>query len=159
LCHKFSKHYYPITFSIQSLALLLWKHLSNFIMEIKGKLIHVLAQQTGEGKNGTWKKQDFVIETDGQYPKKVCLTIWGDKFNETFLTIGNELNVSFDAESREYNGRWFTDLKAWKIELASADSSESSAPTPFKSSAPAQPTSVAPEFAVSAEGEKDDLPF
>ena len=49
--------------------------------------MHVLAVQTGEGKNGTWKKQDFVIETDGQYPKKVCLTIWGDKFNETFLVI------------------------------------------------------------------------
>ncbi len=93
-------------------------------MEIKGRLIHVLAVQSGEGKNGPWKKQDFVIETDGQYPKKVCLTIWGDKFNETFLTVGNELLVSFDAESREYNGRWFTDLKAWKIELAGSESAE-----------------------------------
>jgi Domain of unknown function (DUF3127) len=127
-------------------------------MEIRGKLIHVLAVQTGEGKNGTWKKQDFVLETDGQYPKKVCLTIWGDKFNETFLTIGNELVVSFDAESREYNGRWFTDLKAWKIDLAGANE-ESAAPTPYKASTPAQPTAVAAEFAVSAEGDKDDLPF
>jgi Domain of unknown function (DUF3127) len=126
-------------------------------MEIKGKLMHVLAVQTGEGKNGTWKKQDFVIETDGQYPKKVCLTIWGDKFNETFLTIGNELLVSFDAESREYNGRWFTDLKAWKLELAGSESGDAPAPTAYKTSAPAQ--TLAPEFAVSAEGEKDDLPF
>ena len=119
--------------------------------------MHVLAVQTGEGKNGTWKKQDFVIETDGQYPKKVCLTIWGDKFNETFLTIGNELLVSFDAESREYNGRWFTDLKAWKIELAGSESGDAPAPTAYKTAAPAQ--TLAPEFAVSAEGEKDDLPF
>ncbi len=121
--------------------------------------MHVLAVQTGEGKNGTWKKQDFVIETDGQYPKKVCLTIWGDKFNETFLTIGNELLVSFDAESREYNGRWFTDLKAWKIELAGTESANAPAPAPFKSSTPAQPSVVSPEFAISAEGDKDDLPF
>ncbi len=126
-------------------------------MEIKGKLIHVLAVQTGEGKNGTWKKQDFVIETDGQYPKKVCLTIWGDKFNETFLTIGNELLVSFDAESREYNGRWFTDLKAWKLELAGSESGDAPAPTAYKAATPNQ--TLAPEFAVSAEGEKDDLPF
>ena len=126
-------------------------------MEIKGKLVHVLAQQTGEGKNGTWKKQDFVIETDGQYPKKVCLTVWGDKFNENHLTEGNELLVSFDAESREYNGRWFTDLKAWKIDLAGAESA--AAPTAYKAATPSQPQAVAPEFAISAEGEKDDLPF
>jgi hypothetical protein len=129
-------------------------------MDIKGKLIHVLAVQTGESKSGnTWKKQDFVIETDGQYPKKVCLTIWGDKFNETFLTIGNELLVSFDAESREYNGRWFTDLKAWKIELAGEATAETEALPTYKTSTPSQPTTLAPEFEISAEGEKDDLPF
>ncbi len=128
-------------------------------MEIKGKLFQMLPIQTGEGKNGTWKKQDFVIETDGQYPKKVCMTVWGEKHNENYMTIGNELLVSFDAESREYNGRWYTDLKAWKIELAGAESDESS-PAPYKAaSTPAQPSAVAPEFAVSAEGEKDDLPF
>jgi hypothetical protein len=127
-------------------------------MEIKGRLITVLALQTGEGKNGPWKKQDFVIETDGQYPKKVCLSIWGDKYNETFLSVGNELSVSFDAESREYNGRWFTDLKAWKIELAGAETSDAPA-TAYKATTPSKPTLVAPEFAVSAEGEKDDLPF
>ncbi|AFK04200.1 hypothetical protein Emtol_3067 [Emticicia oligotrophica DSM 17448] len=127
-------------------------------MEIRGKLIHLLAPQTGEGKNGPWKKQDFVIETDGQYPKKACLTIWGDKHNETFLTIGNEIVVSFDVESREYNGRWYTDLKAWKIELASG--MEDAAPAPnYKSSGPVQPTSPAPEFTVSAGGDSDDLPF
>lgn len=128
-------------------------------MEIKGKLMHVLAVQTGEGKNGTWKKQDFVIETDGQYPKKVCLTIWGDKFNETFLTIGNELLVSFDAESREYNGRWFTDLKAWKIELTGSESTDITTPASYRASTPTQPTAVSSEFAVSADADKDDLPF
>ena len=53
-------------------------------MDIKGRITHIVPLQTGEGKNGTWKKQDFVIETDGQYPKKVCFSIWGDKYNESF---------------------------------------------------------------------------
>ncbi|MEZ4905483.1 MAG: DUF3127 domain-containing protein [Spirosomataceae bacterium] len=60
-------------------------------MEIKGRVIHLLALQTGEGKNGTWKKQDFVIETDGQYPKK-CISA-SDKINESAFAIGNDINV------------------------------------------------------------------
>ncbi len=123
-------------------------------MDIKGRITHILPLQTGEGKNGTWKKQDFVIETDGQYPKKVCFSIWGDKYNESFLAVGNELNVSFDPESREYNGRWYTELRAWKIELAGskADTSDSftSAPTP---------TQAAPPSFTKSTDEDDDLPF
>ena len=88
-------------------------------MDIKGRVLQLLPLQTGEGKNGTWKKQDFVIETDGQYPKKVCISAWGDKINEGVLKVGNEVNVSFDIESREYNGRWYTDVKAWKIDSVS----------------------------------------
>ena len=75
------------------------------------------------------------------------------------MTIGNELLVSFDAESREYNGRWFTDLKAWKIELAGSESGDAQAPAPFRAFTPTQPSAISPEFTVSAEGDKDDLPF
>ncbi len=89
-------------------------------MEIQAKLVEVLPLQTGEGKNGTWKKQNIVIETDSQYPKKICVTIWGDKIDENQLKVGNELKVFFDLESREYNGRWYTDVKAWKIEVVGA---------------------------------------
>jgi hypothetical protein len=85
-------------------------------LQISGKLIQLLPLQTGESKNGTWKKQDIIIETQAQYPKKVCISIWGDKINESILKVGNMLNISFDIESREYNGRWYTDIKAWKIE-------------------------------------------
>lgn len=85
-------------------------------MEIRGKIIQLMPLQTGEGKNGTWRKQEFVIETETQYPKKVCISAWGDKINENILTVGNKVAISFDIESREYNGRWYTDVKAWKIE-------------------------------------------
>jgi len=57
-------------------------------MEIKGKIIAILPMQTGEGKNGTWKSLDAVIETDGQYPKKVVFNLFGDKIDTYPLEIG-----------------------------------------------------------------------
>ncbi len=89
-------------------------------MQLTAKLIQVLPLQTGTGKNGQWKKQDIIVETEGQYPKKVCVSVWGDKINESQLQVGAQLAISFDVESREYNGRWYTDVKAWKIEAAGA---------------------------------------
>jgi hypothetical protein len=84
-------------------------------MNIKGKLIQLLDLQTGIGKNGQWRKQDIILEIEGVYPKKLCVSVWGDKIDEKQLIIGNELDVSIDLESREFNGKWYTDLKAWKI--------------------------------------------
>jgi len=87
-------------------------------MQLTAKLTQVLPLQTGTGKNGQWKKQDIIVETEGQFPKKVCVSIWGDKINESQLQVGAQLAISFDVESREYNGRWYTDVKAWEIEAA-----------------------------------------
>jgi hypothetical protein len=84
-------------------------------MQITGKITQLLPSQTVSGKNGEWKKQDIIVEADGQYPKKVCISIWGDKINEGQLKIGNVLKIDFDIESREYNSRWYTDIKALKI--------------------------------------------
>ena len=119
-------------------------------MELTAKLIQLLPVQSGTGRNGTeWKKQEIVVETEGQYPKKVCISLWGDKVDNPALQIDNLLNISFDVESREYNGRWYTDVRAWRVELASEGSS---AP----STAP-----VAPPQAVDfSKGDSaDDLPF
>jgi len=90
-------------------------------MNIKSKLIKVLPLQSGTGKNGEWKKQDIIVETEGQYPKKICISIWGDKIDDTVLQEGNMLDISFDIESREYNGKWYTNIKAWKIILVSGN--------------------------------------
>jgi len=89
-------------------------------MTITAKLVQVLPLQTGIGKNGEWKKQDIIVETDGQYPKKICISVWGDKINNNQLQIGNVLKLDFDIESREFNGKWYTDLKAWKVEVANS---------------------------------------
>ena len=116
-------------------------------MELKAKIIQVLPLQTGESKNGKWKKQEVVVETDGQVPRKICIQIWGDKINESILKPGNVLNVSFDIESREYNGRWYTDIKAWKTDLVGA--------TPQNNSEPDYPP-LPPEEDLPADM---DLPF
>jgi hypothetical protein len=84
-------------------------------MELSGKIFRVLALQQGEGKNGAWKKQEYVIEIPGQVVRKVCFSLWGDKVDQFRLKEGDEATVSFDLESREFNGRWYTDVKAWKI--------------------------------------------
>lgn len=122
-------------------------------MQLTAKLIQKLQLQTGEGKNGPWKKQDIIVETDGQYPKKICVSIWGDKIDETQLQIGNQLSVSFDIESREFNGKWYTDLKAWKIELAGKTTSSE------KSSVQNQADFVPEQSNSFSEDITDDLPF
>ena len=89
-------------------------------MQLTAKLMTLLPLQTGKGKNGDWKKQDFIVETGDTDPKKICISVWGNKINSSHLVVGNEIRIDFDVESREYNRRWYTDVKAWKIELASA---------------------------------------
>jgi len=85
-------------------------------LEIEGKLIKILPLQTGDGKFGKWLRQDFVIETTDQFPKKVCISAWGDKTDDLRnLMEGDKIKVAFNPESREYNDKWYTDLKAWKI--------------------------------------------
>jgi len=122
-------------------------------MQLTARLIQVLPLQSGTSRNGEWKKQDIVVETDGQYPKKICISIWGDKINESVLQINNLLDISFDVESREYNGRWYTDVKAWKVDLAGADSG-AAAPS-FGQSAE---QTLTPPVDFSGNG-SDDLPF
>lgn len=84
-------------------------------MDISGKIFQMLPPQTGQGKNGAWKKQEFILETGDTYPKKVCIAVWGEKIDMNQFKPGQTVDVSFDVESREYNGRWYTDVKAWKV--------------------------------------------
>jgi Domain of unknown function (DUF3127) len=97
-------------------------------MELKGKIIQILPAQTGMGKKGQWKKQEFIVETQAQYPKKVCLSAWGDKIDQFSIAEGDLVNVSVDLESREYNGRWYTEARAWKLEKSGSAGSASTPP-------------------------------
>jgi hypothetical protein len=82
-------------------------------LEIKGRCIQVLPVETGMGKKGQWNKLVFVIETAAQYPKKIAMTLWD--INKA-PAVGDDLTCSVDPESREYNMKWYTDLRCWKIE-------------------------------------------
>lgn len=114
-------------------------------MEIKGKVIQLLPMQRGMGKKGEWKKQEFIVEVPGQYPKKVCLSCWGDKIDQFKLTVGDMVTVAVDLESREYNGRWFTEARAWKISKANNES-----PSSMPMEEPSYPV---------GNGTEDDMPF
>lgn len=89
-------------------------------MEITGKLIQKLPVKSGVSSSGNnWSKAEFVIETIEQYPRKVCANLWGDRARALDqFQEGALITVSFDLESREFNGNWYTDVKAWKVEAA-----------------------------------------
>lgn len=89
-------------------------------MEITGKIIEILPEKSGESARGPWRKQEYVLETDGQYPKKICFMAWGDKIDEFGIAEGEVLTAAIDLESREFNGRWYTDVKAWKVSRGGA---------------------------------------
>ena len=122
-------------------------------LEISGKIIQVLPLETGEGKNGQWKKQFFVMEyMDGNYPKKLSVSLWGDKTDVARnLNPGTPVKVSFNVDSREYNGRWYTDVRAWRVEVQTggAPASGNDIPT-FEEPA---------AFGSPGDGSDNDLPF
>lgn len=120
-------------------------------MEITGKIINILPEETGQGKNGPWKKQSFIIETQEQFPKKVCIVNWGDKVDLKSNGINTVVTVSINVESREFNGKWYTDVKAWR--MIKADSGKTSSTTPEYI-----PPEAEPSFE-SEEGPVNDLPF
>ena len=131
-------------------------------MNLTVTLRQLLAVQSGEGKNGPWKKQDLIVETDGQYPKKICVTVWGDKLDLNRFNPGDAIEIFFDVESREFNGRWYTDVKAWKIEPAGGGSSAAQAEAdyfnPPQRSAAKSPAKSSPREPI-PPADDDDLPF
>jgi hypothetical protein len=119
-------------------------------MELSGKIVHIQPLQEGTSKNGPWKKQQYIIEVPGNYPKKVCVMVWGDRIDDFKIKQGEDVTFSIDIESREFNGRWYTDVKAWKV------SRGETASTPEPTPPPGDPV----DFQVNDQGEDDDdLPF
>ncbi len=101
--------------------------MENIVLE--GKLVQLLAPQEGVSTRGAWKKQEFVIETTEQYPKKICIGCWNEKADELAnYNTGDMMRVSVNIESREYNSRWYTDIKAWRIESMSQQAAQPAAP-------------------------------
>jgi hypothetical protein len=90
-------------------------------MEISGKIVELLPEKSGQSARGPWRKREYILETEGQYPNKICFMVWSDKIDEFAIKEGENLVVSIDIESREYNGRWYTDVKAWQVTRGGAE--------------------------------------
>lgn len=122
-------------------------------MEVKGKIIVALPEQTGVSKSGNnWKKREYVLETIETYPKKIHFDLFGDRADQYPLNVGEMVNLSFDIESREYNGRWYTSIRGWKVEKEGATAS------PVADAAAIPPPPAVDPFAALG-GSDEDIPF
>ena len=123
-------------------------------LELEGRLARKFNVQTGTSARGAWSKQEFLFEyQEGSFPSQVCMSVWGDdKVKELDkYQVGDKVKVSFNVNSREYNGRWYTDVRAWRIESAApAASAPSQDPGPMPPPPMEEPAGTLDE---------DDLPF
>ena len=141
-------------------------------LEIEGRIARKLNVQTGTSSRGAWSKQEFILEyQEGNFPSQICMNVWGeDKVRDLDkYQVGDKVKISFNLSSREFNGRWYTDVRAWRIEPAGA-----AAPQQYAQSVPQQgydyaqsagsysaPTGVpAPSINdLPGDSVEDDLPF
>lgn len=122
-------------------------------LTLKGKLTRILSVETGVSRAGNaWKKQEFVMETEEQYPKTVCMTLFNDKVSLlSDMEPGESIEVSFDVESREFNNKFYHNLNAWKLSRINTSVNDSAnQPPPFTTS------DIPPE---PMDDEPGDLPF
>lgn len=127
-------------------------------MEIKGKFLRLGSLTEGTSARGAWRKQELIIETIEQYPKQVCLLCWGDTIDAlATLNEGDVIKAGISIESREFNGKWYTDVRAFGLGLVSSAPQQAvvEQPTPTPTPAP-QPTYQQADF-FTEQG--DDLPF
>lgn len=126
-------------------------------MEIEGKIKQLLPEQNGEGRNGPWRKQEFILETlNDKYPKQICISTWGDVIDELKShQVNSQIRAYIDISSREYNGRWYTDVKAWRIDAMQSEqgAAPSSSEPPAGAPMPSAPSNNSNDI------EEDDLPF
>lgn len=141
-------------------------------MDIQGKIIVALPERSGVSARGEWKSQSFVVETHDAYPRKMVFDVFGaDRLARFNIQVGQEVNVSFDIDAHEYNGRWFNNIRAYDVRLvdpATLGTAANAAAMPQQApqAAPQQPAAgataapQAPFDAQATQGDAgDDLPF
>jgi hypothetical protein len=121
-------------------------------LEITGRLTSKLPVQSGTSSRGEWTKQEFILETTDDFRRKVCISVWGADQVAILSGCreGEILKVSFNIESREYNQRWYTDVRAWRIVREESE--------PAMPGSPVQGDSMEDD-SFSGEDGSDDLPF
>jgi hypothetical protein len=121
-------------------------------LELEGRITQKLPVQQGTSARGSWAKQDFIFEyQEGNFPTSLCMNVWGaDKVSELEkFQVGDKVKISFNLSSREYNGRWYTDVRAWRIEAVAAQNN-------VQAPAPSDPMPLTEDLPVFDDG---DMPF
>lgn len=137
-------------------------------MELEGKIIIDLPLEEGISKAGNpWKKKSWVLETMGQFPRRVKFDVFGDRVSTLTFELNKNYIVSVDAESREFNGRWYTDLRAFSAResqpsMDAAPGTQFGQPQPAAQQGYQAPAQPAPQPGINIEisqSEEDELPF
>ena len=133
-------------------------------MEIIGKVVRLGNLTEGTSARGPWRKQDLIIETEEQYPRTVCLTCWTNQIDEIQkFAPGQTIKAQIEISSREFNGKWYTDVRVWRFEPVGATAAPAAAAAqPFQQPTMHQtPPAAAPaqDFYPPTEDSTDDLPF
>ena len=135
-------------------------------MDLTGKIIAVLPASSGVSQRtgNSWMSQDYVIEVPGQYPRRCVFRVFGeDRIKQFNIQMGQDYTVSFDIDAHEYQGRWFNDVRAWKVDRIDPAAAQAAAqgvqPFPAPEAAAAPAPAPFPPAQPAAEGSADDLPF
>ena len=123
-------------------------------MEFEGTVYKILPVTKGTSARGEWQRQDVVFEmNEGSFTRKICVTFFNKPEDVARLKEGSAYNVSVNIESREYNGRWYTDVRAWRVQ-PKQEAAPAPAPTPEM-----PPLGDEPSYSAPASADVDDLPF
>ena len=134
-------------------------------MEIIGKVVRLGNLTEGTSARGPWRKQDLIIETEEQYPRTVCLTCWTNQIDEIQkFAPGQTVKAQIEISSREFNGKWYTDVRVWRFDPVGAAApmgAPAQAPQPVQQPMMHQTLPAAPgaDFYPPADDSTDDLPF
>jgi hypothetical protein len=133
-------------------------------MELQGKIIATLPARSGTSSRGEWKAQDFVLETiEDRFPRKMVFTVFGeDRLQKFNIQVGQDVNVFFDIDAREYQGRWFNSIRAYDVRpiIQPTVEPQDNNSAPFSAAPPVAPPPAANDdpFGGGASA-GDDLPF
>lgn len=129
-------------------------------MELQGKVIAVLPARSGVSARGEWKSQSFVIETHDSFPRKMVFDVFGEERLTRFnIQLGQEVNVSFDIDAHEYNGRWFNNIRAFDVRLVDPNTVSAAPTAQAAPAAPQQPANAPFPPQPKQSNSDDDLPF
>ncbi len=126
-------------------------------MEFEGTIYKIMPATKGTSARGEWQRQEVIFEmNDGSpYTRKVCVTFFNKPEEVARLKEGAAYTVSVNIESREYNGRWYTDVRAWRVQAKQQETPAAADPMPEAAPVPAEPAYSATPAAQGV----DDLPF